>query len=184
MSYLDRIRESNNYHKDRYLPFYIADECLGWTRKAFANLLTRWPDVFLVTPKSVTLHPELKTEEQRSRAISPILRQLRSEGIIDAWVNETYPIVQTFGEPARMHIERASTHHFGIRSFGVHMNGLVKKPDGIYVWTAERSKVRPFWPGKLDQIAAGGQPAGISESAFNYPPQDFWPGVANPGQQR
>ena len=40
--------------------------------------------------------------------------------------------------------------------------GLVKKSDGIYIWIARRTKDKPFWPGKLDQMVAGGQPAKIS----------------------
>jgi isopentenyldiphosphate isomerase len=48
-----------------------------------------------------------------------------------------------------------------VRGYGVHANGLVEKPDGTYIWIARRTKDKPFWPGQLDQMVAGGQPAGI-----------------------
>ncbi|XP_014680526.1 PREDICTED: nudix hydrolase 20, chloroplastic-like, partial [Priapulus caudatus] len=56
---------------------------------------------------------------------------------------------------------RAAASHLGVRSFGIHLNGLVKTGDGIHVWVAVRAKDKPFWPGKLDQMVAGGQGVGI-----------------------
>eukprot|EP00798_Chlamydomonas_sp_ICE-L_P000109 gene109-5521_t len=41
--------------------------------------------------------------------------------------------------------------------------GYVKNQDGtMSLWVAKRSKTKANWPGKLDHIAAGGQPHGIS----------------------
>lgn len=43
------------------------------------------------------------------------------------------------------------------------MNGYVVLPDGTKeLWVARRSTTKPTWPGMLDHIVAGGQPAGIS----------------------
>lgn len=45
---------------------------------------------------------------------------------------------------------------------GVHVNGFVTLPDGSQeLWVARRSATKPTWPGKLDHIAAGGQPHGL-----------------------
>lgn len=45
---------------------------------------------------------------------------------------------------------------------GVHINGYVVLPDGsMELWVARRSRSKPTWPGRLDHIAAGGQPAGL-----------------------
>ena len=42
------------------------------------------------------------------------------------------------------------------------MNGWLKNNDRSYMWIARRSLTKPTGPGKLDQIVAGGQPAGMS----------------------
>ena len=45
---------------------------------------------------------------------------------------------------------------------GVHINGYVTLPDGSReMWVARRSRSKPTWPGRLDHVAAGGQPHGL-----------------------
>ncbi|HUZ65282.1 MAG TPA: NUDIX domain-containing protein, partial [Acetobacteraceae bacterium] len=51
---------------------------------------------------------------------------------------------------------------FGIRAEGVHVNGLVHRPDGPHLWIARRAADKPLDPGKLDHIVAGGVPAGLT----------------------
>lgn len=51
---------------------------------------------------------------------------------------------------------------------GVHINGYVTLPDGSKeLWVAKRSSTKPTWPGKLDHIAAGGQPHGLGWDALH-----------------
>ena len=45
---------------------------------------------------------------------------------------------------------------------GVHVNGLVRRPDGLHVWVARRAADKLLDPGKLDHIVAGGVPAGLT----------------------
>jgi len=45
----------------------------------------------------------------------------------------------------------------------VHLNGIVRRDDGIYMWVAYRAKDKPTFPGMLDNMVAGGQPVGISQ---------------------
>lgn len=61
-------------------------------------------------------------------------------------------------------LERAAAPFFGIKAYGVHVNGYVRqRHDGqILLWVARRSASKPTWPGKLDHIVAGGQPHGLS----------------------
>lgn len=162
MSYLDRIRQCNQYNLERCIPFYIEDEQLGWTEKSFLPHLKGHENVFEVSDESLRIHSSLDTVEARSEAIRPILWSLHQEGVIDTWVGELYPIVKAFDEAPRLLMERASTHYFGVKSFGVHINGLVKIKGETHVWIAKRALDKPFWPGMLDQMVAGGQPFGIS----------------------
>ena len=47
-------------------------------------------------------------------------------------------------------------------ALGVHVNGLVERSDGLHLWVARRAANKQLDPGKLDHIAAGGVPAGLS----------------------
>lgn len=161
MSYLEHILNCNRHEPDDFISFQIEREKMGWMQKTFAHHLLALDDVFKEYEESITLDSSLKNAQDRTQACAPILEQLHREGIIDSWVGEQYAVTHVFGEVPRMMIERAAVSFFGVRGYGVHINGLVQKPDGIYIWCARRAKDKPFWPGKLDQIVAGGQPAGI-----------------------
>ncbi len=161
MSYLEHIENNNRFTPDLFMPFLVAEQKFGWIEKSFVKHLSRWQNVLQITKDSVTLNPDLITPEQRSNAIAPILETLHKEGIIDSWVGELYAVNQHYGEQPVFLMERAAVSFFGVRGYGVHVNGLVKKSDGMYIWIARRTKDKPFWPGMLDQMVAGGQPAGI-----------------------
>jgi 8-oxo-dGTP pyrophosphatase MutT (NUDIX family) len=161
MSYLEKIQRCHHVQLDAYLPFMIAGQRYGYIPTSFVNHLQQWSDIFHISHNHVTVNPELSSYQQRSDAFIPVLDALHQTGIIDTWVNELYPVNHEYGQQAVMQMERAAALYFGIRCYGVHMNGLVKKPDGIYVWIAVRAKDKPFFPGQLDQMVAGGQPVGI-----------------------
>ncbi|MGK0272772.1 MAG: isopentenyldiphosphate isomerase [Cocleimonas sp.] len=162
MSYLDHIKSCNDFSIEGYVPFKTSGKLIGWAKKEFVEVLKPFNAVFEIFPHEFGFVESLITSESRTIAISPIIEILHKNGVIQSWVDETYAITNTFGERPCFHMERAAVAYFGVRSYGVHLNGLVKKSDGIYIWIARRTKDKPFWPGKLDQIVAGGQPAGIS----------------------
>ena len=161
MSYLEHIENCNHYNPKLYKPFRIDNQVLGWIDETFSQQISRWGDVFNINDLEIVLNPKLSTAEQRSNAIAPILETLHKENVIDSWVGELYAVNHAYGEEPLLLMERAAVSFFGIRGYGVHLNGLVEKSDGTYIWIARRTKDKPFWPGMLDQMVAGGQPAGI-----------------------
>ncbi len=162
MSYLDRIKTCHSWTSERYFPWIIEGEVYGWIRPSFAERLHEgWPDLFLLTNQQVVLHPDLRTYQQRTDQLAAVIQALHEQGVIDTWVNENYPVNHLYGEQGMLEIERAATLFFGTASYGVHLNGLVQKADGVYVWVAVRARDKPFFPGMLDQIVAGGQPVGL-----------------------
>jgi len=161
MSYLDRIRACNNFNDPNYRELLVDGKVYGQVQPAFADCLAAWPETFCVTQTQVVLNPALVGYDERSEAVAPILRTLHRQGVIATWVGEAYPVTHTFGGPVVMEVERAAARLFGIKGFGIHVNGLVQKADGVHVWTATRARDKPLWPGKLDQMVAGGQPVGI-----------------------
>ncbi len=161
MSYLEHIEKCNHYNPELYKPFRIDGQVLGWIDESFSKHLSRWNEVFQISDLEINLNSDLSTAEQRSNAIAPILETLHKEKVINSWVGELYAVNQAYGEEPQLLMERAAVSFFGIRGYGVHLNGLVEKSDGTYIWIARRTKDKPFWPGMLDQMVAGGQPAGI-----------------------
>jgi len=165
MSFLNRIREANAHDLGHFLPFRVAGVRVGCVKHDFAGTLARWPEVFAVDDAGVRLAPALDASgvpaEERTRAVAGVLHALRDDGLIDGWRNELYPVNRRWTEPPFLLIERAAVPLFGVRGYGVHVNGFVRRSDAVEMWVARRSLTKPTGPGKLDQIVAGGQPAGM-----------------------
>ncbi len=64
--------------------------------------------------------------------------------------------------PELARIDRGALPRLGIWSEGVHVNGLVRRSDGPWLWVAERAADKALDPGKLDHLVAGGVPAGLT----------------------
>ena len=161
MSFLRHIKHCNQFQSDEFLPFYIHDQCFGLTHKSHIDRLIDWPEAFLVDDNGLYLHQDLDTPKKRTLAVESIMKSLYQSGVIDSWVGEQYSISTEFNGHSMMLLERSAVAFLGVQGYGIHLNGLVRKQEGIYVWVAERSKSKPFWPGQLDQIVAGGQPEGM-----------------------
>lgn len=117
------------------------------------------------------------TCEARTAALEKILQRLRDAGAVHGWRNERYPIAARFGQEPVVLVERAAVPFLGALEYGVHINGLVTTStqknnkhggDGnndattTLMWMARRSPTKSKYPGMLDHIVAGGQPAGLS----------------------
>jgi hypothetical protein len=55
---------------------------------------------------------------------------LRDEGFVTGWRDELYPVAERFGATPAFLVERAAAGYFGIKGYGVHVNGYVQMPDG------------------------------------------------------
>jgi isopentenyldiphosphate isomerase len=161
MSFLDRIRECNEHDLSHFRRFIIAGQRVGWIRHALAERLARFRDTFEVEREDVRLSDRFGDFDSRSAALDGVVRALEAEGIIKGRRNEYYPISTRFAAPPLAKIERAAVPAFGIRAYGVHMNGYVRMADGIHMWIGRRARDKHTYPGMLDNLVAGGQPIGI-----------------------
>jgi 8-oxo-dGTP pyrophosphatase MutT (NUDIX family) len=161
MSFLERIAACNAHDPAAYRPFFAAGRQAGAVRHTLAERLAAMPGIFAVTRERVTLNPGFATPEARTRALDEAVRALEADGIVKGRRDENYPACPEWGRPADFLIERAAAPHFGVRAYGVHMTGFVRKADGIHIWVARRAADKPTYPGMLDNTVAGGQPAGI-----------------------
>lgn len=161
MSFLDRIQAVNQYDLSDFRPFRVGRVGVGFVRHRFAATLARWPDVFEVSTTAASLTPTLDTPPARTAALQAVLLQLRDEGRLPHWRDELYPVNRYFAEPPYLLLERAAAPWFGLCAYGVHLNGFVRTAQGIEMWLGRRARDKPSEPGKLDQLVAGGQPAGL-----------------------
>jgi 8-oxo-dGTP pyrophosphatase MutT (NUDIX family) len=162
MSYLHHIRTCNDHDLSGFRPFHVGADRVGWVRHELAGRLTRFPDVFVVEPDRVSLLAALGNFESRSKALARVIDALVAEGAIPSLRHEDYPIVTSWGQPPLLKIDRAAVAHFGVRSFGLHVNGFVRRADGLHLWIGKRATDRGVAPGKLDNMIAGGQPIGLT----------------------
>jgi len=162
MSFLSRIDACNTGNTAHYLPFLAASRRIGWLRPDFARHLAAWPDVFSLTDNAVSLRDGLNDFDQCSEALDIVVRSLVSSGIIHHYLDEPYPVTAGERHEALMVIDRGAAAHFGIRSFGQHLNGYVMTSSGLRLWIARRARDRHIFPGRLDNLVAGGLPWNIS----------------------
>jgi hypothetical protein len=146
----------------RYRRFMVAGRHMGWVVPDFARALAAFPRVFYLTDREVNLHERFMTAEERSRAVAEVLETMRAQGKVPGWRNELYPVNRRFADAPLLLMERAATHLFGVPSYGINVNGLVRDGGDWKVWVARRSAVKQIDPNMLDLIVGGGLPHGIS----------------------
>ena len=162
MSFLDHIRACNAHDPAAFRPFFV-DVCqIGYVLHGFAERLSAFPDVFRVEETGVFLAPHLNSPESRTAAIRQVTLTLQKDGLLPRDHGEDYAIVEQWGQPSLFRLDRAHVSAFGLRAFGIHINGFVRSPDGLKMWIGTRSMDKSVAPGKLDNMVAGGQPAGLT----------------------
>jgi isopentenyldiphosphate isomerase len=162
MAFLDHIRRCNAHDLSQFTPWHIAGRRAGWVHHDFAPELQRPSGLFEERGDGWHLAASLDTPERRTEAVEAFLLPLREQGLVKGWRGEHYPVTPDLRTPPWMAIERAAAPLFGVRAFGVHMTGFVRRNDGLHVWVPRRARDKPTYPGMLDNTVAGGQPVGIS----------------------
>ncbi len=161
MAFLDHIRHANNWNRGDFTPFAVAGHFVGHIRHDRIERLRAFPDTIAMGPEHLSLAPCLEGFESRSTAMDGLLEALRAEGEFPGWRGEYYPVMRGWDDDPLLQVERATCPWLGVRSWGVHVNGFVRKSDGIHMWVARRARDKPTYPGMLDNMVAGGQPIGV-----------------------
>lgn len=162
MSFLDHIALCNNADLSQFEPWYIGAQRAGFLHREFLPLVAVRADLFSHRDGGWYLSQSLDTPDKRTAAVRAFLLELRERGLFGKlWREEAYAVTWEFSQPALMTMERAAVPWFGVRAFGPHMTGFVRRSDGLHIWVPRRSYTKPTFPGQLDNTVAGGQPAGI-----------------------
>ena len=162
MRYLDHIQRCNLHDMSDYMPWEINGRRVGFLRPALAERLAAFPNVFTSAADGLTVVPKLDTPERRTEAMAEVLTRLHQEGLCGAARNEPYAVVERVGGPHLMTVDRVAASTLGIISTGFHLNGTVGTGTDLAMWVARRSLTKITFPGQLDNIVAGGQPATVS----------------------
>ena len=160
MTLLDRVLTCHAWDAARYRPFLIDGVRYGRIDADFAARLADYPELFEAA--AVRLRPALDDPATRTQAVAEAMAQFRLKGDLPYWRGELYPVTNEWGRTPVMAVERGAVARFGMRAYGIHLNGLVRTDDGVCVWVAKRAASRKVAPGRWDQMVAGGQPAGLS----------------------
>lgn len=116
------------------------------------------------TPSYLTLSEQGAgtSVESRTRAVASVVQELQRQGVVTGWRDELFPVSESFYSPPVFLMERAAVSLLGVLEYGVHINGIIQQDEGELMWMARRSKSKSKYPGMLDHIVAGGQPAGLT----------------------
>lgn len=109
-----------------------------------------------LTENALTWHAGARNAAERSMLIEAAARALRDQGQIRGWRDERYACLDAHGHEL-FRLERAAFRYLGLRSRAAHINGF--RRDGR-LWIGRRAASKAVDPGRLDNLAAGGLPAG------------------------
>jgi len=163
MSFLERIKENNNYCEEGKIPLLIENRRVGQVRDEQLEYVLS-SEIFLLHDGVVELIPELITFEERTEALMLFAEQAVSDEIITHLMKENYPLIETESSKPLAFIDRAISTLLGSISFGQHLNAYVITNEGMKMWIGRRAYDKPHHAGKLDHLVAGGLPYDLSPS--------------------
>lgn len=134
------------------LRFRLGAHGVGWVRPELADVLETFAGVRRDADGVCLDDPA---------ALPGLALELARRGMI-RHRGEAFDVREAAGRPVLSTIDRGALPAFGIQAEGVHVNGLVRRADGLHVWVAKRAANKALDPGKFDHMVAGGTPAGHS----------------------
>jgi 8-oxo-dGTP pyrophosphatase MutT (NUDIX family) len=151
--FLRHVRACNNARlPGERIAFCIGSSQVGWVAPAFGRALALEPSI-TADAAGLTLTD--------ATALPDIARRMSERGFY-RWRGEAFDVRATADGPVLGRVDRGALPAFGIQATGVHLNGLVRRSDGLHLWVARRANDKALDPGKLDHVVAGGVPAGLT----------------------
>ncbi len=134
---------------------------VGRIREDFVPRLGEFRDAFALEGGAVHLAVRERTPAARTAAMRGVVARLVAGGVLAKHRREDYPVLTEWGTQPLFVLDRSAVPLFGLRAFGVHVNGFVREGAGLRMWIGRRALDKAVEPGKLDNMVAGGQPAGL-----------------------
>ena len=155
MSFADHIRACNNFDRSRVVPLLAGGTRIGWLRRDNAAALARFDKVFAAHPNEVRL-VATGDADMVSGAVDDVVEALVAERNIPKWRNETFDVMARWGDKPLFRLDRGAVPFFGVRAYGVHLNGYRYVDGKMHLWIGRRAPDKRIAPDKLDNIVAGG----------------------------
>lgn len=133
-------------------PFYIGIDQVGWVQLPLAEALAGFPQIRSDGGRITLTEPA---------GLPRIASALAARGFGRSR-NEVFDVRAVADGPVLATIDRGALPAFGVAAEGVHVNGLVQRGDGMFLWIARRAMNKALDPGKLDHLVAGGVPSGLT----------------------
>ena len=155
MSLLRHIRSCNAWRAERFVPLWRGEERIGLIRRDNAETLRRFPEVFSVEADGVWLIAAGDFAAV-SAAVDSVVERLVSEGRVAKWRNEFFAVAPRWGAAPVLKLDRGAVSYFGVRAYGVHLNGWRRDGGALRLWVGRRAADKKVAPDKLDNLVAGG----------------------------
>jgi isopentenyldiphosphate isomerase len=163
VSYLAHIAMCNRHDFANFVPLRAAGAEVGWLRPRLAEALRDVDPIFVRTDEGLHLDDRLEDFDARSATVARAVERLAAEAVLPPVRGELYPAAPHFMAPPLFQIDRGAVPSFGVRAYGVHVNGFVKRNDGgLDLWIGRRAPTQKLCPDMLDNMVAGGLPIGIT----------------------
>ncbi|WP_231098732.1 NUDIX hydrolase [Gluconobacter oxydans] len=130
------------------LPFFCGSEQIGWVSPTTAQAL-----------QTLGLQKDQGFGVNAGTELLPLSQTLCDRGLY-ASHEEAFDVRNDSGIVLGQ-VDRGAIPVLGLDAEGVHLNGLVEREDGLFLWVARRSMSKRLDPGKLDHLVAGGMSAGL-----------------------
>ncbi len=157
----DLRRAACRFDEAAHVPLLCEGARIGWLRKAHAQRLMAWPEIFRRDARGVRITETLPSAAARTDALDGVVHVLHAEGAITGWRDERYAVVTAFDAPPLFHIERAAARFLGTTTYAAHANGYCGAGADCEMWIPRRAATKPIDPGMLDNLIGGGMSAGI-----------------------
>lgn len=143
------------------VPFRIGADQVGWLGPDLARALTFFPRDVHFDGRGAALAARHRGAGARAQALAGLAQALAAHGHCRIR-GEAFDVRATPTGPVLATLDRGAIPAFGVIAQGVHVNGLVRRADGLHLWVGVRAAHKAVAPGKLDHIVAGGIPAGLT----------------------
>ena len=162
MSFLDRVTACNRYDIADFVAFKTDGATVGWVRPSMAELMASTASLFVRQDDSIKFASDLNTADSRTAALASQAENWVAQGHVASLRGEIYSARKAWSTPDLFRLDRGLVPYFGIRAYGIHVNGYVRRNDDLFLWIGTRNSQSRIAPGKFDNIVAGGQPAHLT----------------------
>ncbi|MFN3447222.1 MAG: DUF4743 domain-containing protein [Roseococcus sp.] len=162
LSLMRHIEACNNTPSLAHLlPFRLDGAAAGHVAPDLAEALAGRVEGFRLGRAGLEMAEALNSPESRSAALAEAGRAMAAQGRLRLR-GEMFDIRAAAAGPVLARLDRGAIPAFGVIGHGVHLNGLVRRADGLHVWVGVRARDKAVAPGQLDNLVGGGVPAGLT----------------------